>query len=58
MIGPIYGPIHVAMGLEESSPNDILVENVFVYLTQGTYPESASANEKRVIRKKAKTFFG
>ena len=54
IIGP--APYLVRQDRTESSPSDILVENVFVYLTQGTYPESASANEKRVIRKKAKTF--
>ena len=35
-----------------------LLENVFIYLTEGTdgYQEEMSANQKRVIRKKAANF--
>ena len=33
-----------------------LLENVFIYLTEGRYQEEMSANQKRVIRKKAANF--
>ena len=32
-----------------------LMEKAFIKLTQGTYPEGSTKNEKRVIRKKAST---
>ena len=32
-----------------------LIEKVYVKLTEGTYPEGATKNEKRVIRRKAGT---
>ena len=32
------------------------LENVFIYLTEGRYQEEMSANQKRVIRKKAANF--
>lgn len=33
-----------------------LVQNVYVYLTERSYPNGASANLKQVIRNKAKKF--
>ena len=33
-----------------------LVQKAYIYITEGTYPGGATANEKRVIRKKAKKF--
>ena len=39
-----------------SNSKDDLVQNVYAYITEGTYPGGATANEKRVIRRKAKNF--
>ena len=39
-----------------SSSKDDLVQNVYAYITKGTYPGGATTNEKRVIRRKAKNF--
>ena len=39
-----------------SSSKSDLVQNVYAYITEGTYPGGATANEKRVIRRKAKNF--
>ena len=33
-----------------------LVQKAYIYITEGTYPGGATANEKRVIRKKTKKF--
>ena len=33
-----------------------LLESVYIYLMEGRYPEGMSANQKRVIRKKAANF--
>ena len=33
-----------------------LIDDVFDYIVSGTYPPSATANEKRTIRNKAKKF--
>ena len=33
-----------------------LLENVYIYLMEGRYQEGVSANQKRVIRKKAANF--
>ena len=33
-----------------------LLENVYIYLMEGRYQEGMSANQKRVIRKKAANF--
>ncbi len=32
-----------------------LIEKAYIKLTQGTYPEGSTKNEKRVIRRKATT---
>ncbi len=40
--------------MEEKSPDILLVERACVYLTMGEYPLSATENDKRSIRRKAK----
>ena len=32
-----------------------LVQKAYIYITEGTYPGGATANEKRVIRKKRRS---
>ena len=46
----------VSMELKSEVPERDLVEGVYNYLTKASYPHSASHNEKRVIRTKAKKF--
>ena len=43
--------------MEESCEGDSdLVEQVYQYITAGTYPIGCSQNKKRIIRKKSKRF--
>ena len=45
--------------IDENAIHDVeadLLESVYVYLTEGKYQEGISANQKRVIRKKAANF--
>ena len=44
------------MELKSEVPEKVLVEGVYNYLTKASYPPSASHNEKRVNRNKAKEF--
>ncbi len=41
--------------MSEGSEELKLIEKAYVKLTRGVYPEGATKNEKRVIRKKANT---
>ena len=44
---------------DENAIHDVeadLLESVYVYLTEGKYQEGVSANQKRIIRKKAANF--
>ena len=60
------GPLHAvnpdrprAVALQKKMDDDDhevqLIEKAYIKITQGTYPEGASKNEKRVIRRKADT---
>ena len=44
--------------IDENAIHDVEadLESVYVYLTEGKYQEGVSANQKRVIRKKAANF--
>ena len=42
------------MDVEEKE--ETLLRNAYVYLTEKTYPEGCTGNEKRVIRKKSLKF--
>ena len=42
------------MDVEEKE--ETLIRNAYVYLTEKTYPEGCTSNEKRVIRKKSLKF--
>ena len=45
--------------IDENAIHDVeadLLESVYIYLTEGKYQERVSANQKRVIRKKAANF--
>ncbi len=45
--------------IDENAIHDVegdLLESVYVYLMEGKYQEGVSANQKRVIRKKAANF--
>ena len=42
--------------LEIKAEIEDLLENVYIYLMEGRYQEGMSANQKRVIRKKAANF--
>ena len=56
--GYVYGG-EAGAGEDSVSVNDSehdLVQKAYIYITEGTYPGGATANEKRVIRKKAKKF--
>ena len=45
--------------IDENAIHDVegdLLESVYVYLMEGKYQEGVSANQKRVVRKKAANF--
>ena len=45
--------------IDENAINDVegdLLESVYLYLMEGKYQEGVTANQKRVIRKKAANF--
>jgi len=45
--------------IDENAIDDVeadLFENVYIYLTEGKYKKGVSANQKRVIQKKAVNF--
>ena len=45
--------------IDENAIHDVeadLLESVYAYLTEGKYQEGVSANQKRIIRKKATNF--
>ena len=47
--------------IDENAIHDVeagadLLESVYIYITEGKYQEGLSANQKRVIRKKAVNF--
>ena len=44
-----------SQALDQSEEND-LVEDVYVYMTEGKYPVDCAANRKRVIRRKSEKF--
>ena len=46
----------MASGVEGSSSDDKIIEQVFIYRTKNRYPDSANESKKRAIRKKAKKF--
>ena len=45
----------ISQDLDQAEEND-LVEDVYIYLTEGKYPVDCAANRKRVIRRKAEKF--
>lgn len=48
------GKERVLMSVKMSEKQNRLVEQACTYLTRGEYPLSATSNEKRIIRRKAK----
>ena len=39
--------------MDDEESDIVLVEKAYLYITKGTYPENATKNDKRSIRRKA-----
>ena len=46
----------MASGVEGSSSDEEIIEQVFIYRTKNQYPDGANKSKKMAIRKKAKKF--